>query len=260
MKLASGALLVLLLAPSLEARPDAEKVAAQAVKKFRDEYYRSGATPDEKLKALIDLSNCRHARAAATLSYFLTKGTYDERVIVAGRLGRFQGIDAVPGLLMAAFADKANEKGKGRDVRVVILRSLGDLKAKGAIKLVDKCIEDKDVWIAKAAVEAAGKIREKSSIDALVKTLKRLEGPDGDRGVKIDLFDGELPATGFIDVVNEEERRRAPRPNEKKSTERDVLFGPVQAALTAITRVSFSAPRDWRDWWREKRSKFQVPP
>lgn len=256
---ATGAFLALL---SFPASSQDSKTACQAIKRFDEEYGRPGVSPDERIKAILELSAVKHVKVAQVLAPLLTRATFPERIIIGTELGKFVGVEGVSPLLLSAYAHKSNEKERGRGVRVVLLKSLGELKSPCAVAVVDRSVEDKDVWVSKAAIDAAGKIRVKSSVDILLRALRRIEGPEGDRRVRLELFGSEVPATDVLGVADEELKKKQIQDSEKEQTssERDVLKPALQAALESITRHTGANSKDWQEWWRQKRAKFEVPP
>ncbi len=230
--------------------------AAEAVGRFHREYSRA-TSDDGRIAAVSALAVTRHRIVAAALAPLLVRAPIPVRIVAARELGRFSGIEGAGGPLLGALVDPRNSGANARGVRIEILRSLGALRVREALPAVDRLIEDKDVWTAKAAVDAAGKIRGRSSIDALLRALRRVEGPQGDRGLGLDVYEGDLPATSILGIVEAETRGE---PEDRPKTERELLREPILAALASIAKVSYPGLREWESWWRVRRSRFTVPP
>ncbi len=248
--LASGALLFV-----LAGFPQDGKAVDEALRAFRSDYSRPGVRDEDRIRAVETVSRHRHEKVARALAPLLIQAPLPVRIVTARKLACFQDVPCAADSLHASLVHGRNSGKNGRSVRISILQALGSLKASGAARTVDKLVRDDDVWVAKAAIEAAGKIRAKSSVDVLVQALKRLDGSQGDRDVALDLFEGQIPRTDMRGIILREATGK-----DGSVTERDVLRGPLMAALSSITRMSFSCAREWQSWWQDHRRVFTVPP
>ncbi len=227
-----------------------------AIRKFRADYGRPGARDEDRIRAVDELAAHRHEKVAQVLGPLLTRSTVPVRIVTARRLAGFSGIPGVDESLIGALTHYRNSSKACRGVQITILRALGSLRAAAAAPAVDKLVGSPDVWVAKAAIEAAGRIRSASSVDCLIKALARLEGPNGDREIMIDLFEGELPATSMLAIVKQE----ADEKEKARKTQREVLRDPLIAALSSITKVRFDGFKEWQAWWRTHKRGYVVPP
>ncbi len=253
MILSAGALWALLL---LAGNPlPADEASDAAVAKFRKDYRRT-ATENARTAAVIELAKCRHVRVARILAALIPAETMPLRIAAARELGAFRGVDGVSALLKDALGDKRNAGDKARGVRVMILRSLGNLKAADAAAEVGRRIADKDVWIAKAAVDAAGNIREKSLVDPLIEALRRVEGSAGKLLISADPLAAILPGISITQIIQGSLDGRA---REKEKTEREILQDPIRSALRKITRVDHYTSAGWKKWWSKNKPTFKVP-
>jgi hypothetical protein len=244
----------LLLALAGTAVAGGDSAPDQALKKFHADY-KQASTDDQRVAAVASLAEYRHERVARTLAACLTRVPVTVRIMAARRLGAFEGVDGVGDLLVAALGDRQNLQDKARGVRVEILRSLGTLRAAEAAGVVDRLVSDSDVWVAKAAVDAAGKIRAKTSVEPLIKALLRIEGRQGEKEVMLDLYEGQLPNLSLGGIVkNEAEKQDQPK------TQRQLLKDPLLSALVSITRLNHASGADWQTWWQSQKAKFVVPP
>ena len=103
--------------------------------------------------------------------------------------------------------------------------------------------------MAKAAIEAAGKIRERSSIEPLIEQLKRIEGPMGDCEPAVNpLFEAlkDVTVGGMVEAAV------------KPPSERDLLKNPILGSLRNITRQTFATSKDWEGWWKVNKGSFKV--
>jgi hypothetical protein len=239
-----------LLALSASAADD--KAVDEALKQFKSDYKTSDEADDARIAAVAALSRHRDARVAALLAPLACRATVPVRIIVARELGKFQGVEGVSSALSTALADPRNAGPKERPVRIVLLRSLGALKARDAAPQVNKLIKEKDLWTAKAAIDAAGQIRAKSSIEALLEVYRRVDGPAGNQ-IAVDPLDGQLSLTSWNKLIEDELGKQ-----EKPKTGRELLKDPIRAALGSITRTDHYTYKDWAQWWDKNKAKFKV--
>jgi hypothetical protein len=230
--------------------PQDEKAFLPAIKKFRDEYYKPGAKDDDKIAAINYLAQHRHERIVAELSPLLTEASLPVRMITARMLAQFSSVDTAPRELLNSLKAQANSGKKQACVRIEILRALGNLRYKPAAAELARMVEDREVWVAKAAIDASGRIRGHEAIEPLLKALRRIEGVAGD----VEVF----PLDDIIESVSRGSILK-PDPKQKRPTERDVLREPILAALNAITKQSFPASKEWDTWWSKNKATFRVP-
>ncbi len=251
--LASGTLLFLLAG----AAPLQDGAAVdQAIRKFQADYYRPGVRDEDRIQAVGALAVHRNEKAAGILAPLLAQAPVPVRIAAARALACFSGVPGAAEALLAALVHHRNTGQAARGVQVTILQALGTLRASCAAEAVDKLVESPDVWVAKAAIEAAGKIRSASSVDRLLKALVRLDGPRGDREV-LEPYEDYLPLSSTLQQIIRRERRARDDP---RKSQREVLREPLLNALTSITRKSFSSVKPWQEWWRTHKRNFTVPP
>ena len=247
MKIALGVAALLLL-PGPRPQDAATKAA---LKKFEEDFYRNGAKPEHKIQAVLALCLHKNEHSAKALNNLFSRDHAAVRIVAARELGRFSSVPQAGQTLLAAFRNNANGGNKFAAVRIQLLRGLGDLRVKEASPDVDRLIEDKNVWIAKAAIDAAGKIKSKKSVDVLIDALKRVEGPMGDGQVALNpLIDAfkEITMAGLLGADG----------NERPGSERDLLKQPINTALAAITRMPYSSSKEWDTWWKSNKATFEV--
>jgi hypothetical protein len=225
-----------------------------ALKKFHDDYFRHGARDDDKIVAVRELAQYRHERIVRTLAPLLTEGSFPVRVMTARELGQFGGVDSAPRELLAALRSPSNAGMKGAAVRIEILRGLGGLRYQPAASDVAKLVEDKEVWVAKAAIDAAGKIRASEAMTPLIKSLQRIEGRNGDAETSLNPFDALFPEFPTASTLLRPDARQTA----KRPSEREVLKAPILAALQNISREMFESAKEWDTWWTKRKSNFRL--
>lgn len=227
---------------------DAGVVAVEeALRKLGDAMADPRVGIDEKAAAVIEAAGTRHEKVARAIGTLLTRPSVPLpiRIVAARELGRFDGSDAAAQALLRAVRSSDHAAGKALGVRIEALRGLGRLRARAAAGTVDRLIEDRELWVAKAAIDAAGKIGSLSSVDPLIRALRRVEGPQGDQEiVPGDLFGGDLPGHA---------REGSGSGTSGPRTERALLREPILQALRAITGHEEADARGWAAWWRKRR-------
>jgi hypothetical protein len=249
-KLGAGALL--LFVPIAVVHSQDDPVVESALRKFQEDYYRSSAQEEEKIAAVLALSQIKHDRTARVLSPLMIKASLSVRIVVARELGKYQGAGAAVDGLQAALRAHENQKKPTIGVRIMALRSLGELKAKHAASDVDELISDKELWVAKAAVDASGKIRARSSIEPLIRTLHRIEGPQGAAELAMDPLIEDLHGVTLRGMIRDSVVN-------KPRSERELLSDPIHAALQSITHCEISGAKAWEVWWAKNKKTFVVP-
>jgi len=245
-------MLVVVLA--LPAHSGDDQVIQDALRKFNDEFTRPGAGNDEKIGAIRALAQYHNDRVVKALSPSLSRGSLQVRMSVAHELGGFLGVPAAPEALVVALRAYETSGRKTDGIRIHALRSLGQLKARDAAPDVDKLILDKSHWVQKAAIDAAGLIRVRSSIEPLIKALRRVEGPDGNGEIAVNPLLDELPPVTVAGIIKSTIVEQA-----RPKSERDVLAEPILTSLKGITRATFASAKDWEGWWSKNKPTFKVP-
>lgn len=213
-----------------------------AIRKFQAEFQRSGAKPDDKIAAVKSLAAHPDEAVLRVLSPALCREAAPVRIAIVRELTGFGGVPGTGPALLSALRHPANGGTKHAAVRIMLLRGLGQLKCVDATADVNRLVEDPSVWIAKAAIDAAGRLGQRSSVPALIGALKRIEGPAGTG----------LPNFGILEELEEllPGDEFAKPATAEALTERDVLRRPLMEALQAITGKSLATGREYETWWK----------
>jgi HEAT repeat protein len=229
-----------------------DDVLESALRRFNEEFYRLGASEEERLAAVHALSGRRHEKTVRALSPLLTRSSVPVRILAARVLGGFASLPASSRELRQALRSPANQGKRHSAVRIEVLRALGAHGVKEAVPDVEGLIEDREAWVAKAAVDAAGRLRCPSSVEPLLKALRRIEGPDAEADAGLDPLGRELGDARIDRLVDLGSKA------ERKESQKSVLREPLLAALRAITRQSFDSARAWEAWWAKAKKTFRV--
>jgi hypothetical protein len=250
--LIAGALFGLLAWPI---PPQDDPTFQPAIKTFQDEYTKRKANDEDRILAMRALAQYHHEHIVRVLSPLLTEATIPVRIMTARELGKFTGVDAAGRELLAALRSPANAGKDKAPIRIEALRALGALRYAPASGDTAKLVEDRDVWVAKAAIDASGRIRTPEAMTPLIRALHRIESRNGDAESSLNPFDDlfpEMPTAGTL--LKPDARQTAKRPSE-----RDVLKEPLLAALQSITRQNWESARDWETWWTKRKNSFRLP-
>jgi hypothetical protein len=223
-----------------------------AIIKFNQDYYKSGADLDDKISAVNYLARYRHEKVVRHLAPLLTEASIPVRIIVARAFSQFCGVELASKELLNGLHAQANSGKKQAAVRIEILRSLGNLRYKPASVGIVRFVDEKDVWVAKAAIDASGKIKFPEAIPPLIKALHRIESKEGDAEITVDpldILEGVDPGSIF--------KRDAREP--KRPSVRELLKDPIVDSLRKLTGQSYTAAKDWDTWWQKNRATFKIP-
>lgn len=222
--------------------PPQDPAVKAALRKFNAQFHRSGAKVDEKIAAVKALAAHADEAVLRALMPALTREAPAVRIAIVRELSAFGGVPGTGPALLTALRNPANGGTKHAAVRIMLLRGLGQLKCADAAADVNRLLEDPSIWIAKAAIDAAGRLGQRSSVPPLISALKRIEGPAGTG----------LPYLGVLDEIKEllpDEEFVKPGAAEAL-TERDVLRQPLLQALQTLTGKSLSNGREYDAWWK----------
>jgi len=222
------------------AAPADDEPLQPAIKTFHDDYSKRGAKDEDRILAVRALAQYRHEKI---------------RVMTARELGQFAGVEAASKELLAALRSSSNAGKKETPVRIEILRGLGNLRVGEAAGDVAKLVEDRDVWIAKAAIDAAGKIRTPEAMVPLIRSLRRIESRNGDAETSLNPFDELFPEMITGSPLPRPDARQAA----KRPSEREVLKAPILGALQLITRQTWESAKEWETWWTKRKGSFRLP-
>jgi len=242
MSKAIGALVLLVPLAAWSQAVD-EKGAEEALAKFREGY--KGAASD-RASAVATLAQTQHDKTLSKLGNILM-GDPEASV----RCAAAKGIGTWKESKNKAAATLVNGLAANvrvTEVQVEIFKALGDLEDPVAAPTAHFTFKDKDVKVAKAAIECTGEIRSRDSIKPLVDYLENMERKrdSGGGGAGVGGFGG-LP--GGAGGGDDPQTRRAKE-----------LIPALNKALQSITLERYSNPKDWEVWWKRNEATFKVPP
>ena len=222
-----------LLASVLIAALGDEKEADQAIQTFKS----AMKSPElvVRVSAVAELGRCGHEKVIKVLGLFLVTDDKSVRVAAARALGRFTIKKLqICSLLSEALAANLKEP----EVRAAALIALKDLRQEAALGPAHRYLDDRDAQVAEAAIDITGTIRARSSIEPLIRLMKRL----------VSSGDGYSSGDGSFEVPADEQLRRRARQ----------LQTAARKALRSITGESWTSIEEWEAWWKRNAATFTV--
>lgn len=218
----------------------------EALEKFKVAYKSKDVA--ERASAVAHLARTQHDKVIARLGALLVVDDVTVRIEAAKGISGATGDLKKKGaaLLARAFGPNAGQP----LVSKALVEALETLQDGLGYAILKANLRSPDVSTSRAAIEAAGEIRDKSFVAPLIELLKALEasarealntGP-GARTVT----GGGLPGVGGpVGDPDAPKRARLLTPIARKS-------------LEGITQQSFKYVREWEEWWRRNEADFKV--
>jgi hypothetical protein len=217
------------------------KEADQALEKFKSAY--KSDYPSERVKAIQELSQVQHDKIAKRLGSLLGQDEREVRVAAAAALGEYKENKK---LIVATLLNGLGGNAKLPEVQDAILGALGKLQDDSAYGPLRKLWDQKDLRMAKAAIQTTGQIRCKGAIEPMIKLLEKFEKdtkdpPDLGGGGGF----GDLPDVGG----------GTPDPNYTRAVE---LKPVVLEALRVTTNEPWPTSTEWWKWWVKHAKSFKI--
>ncbi|HUR38147.1 MAG TPA: HEAT repeat domain-containing protein [Planctomycetota bacterium] len=217
---------------------------AEALDKFKTDYKAKDVAA--RAAAVEELAKTPSPKVCLRLGALLGADGPEVRVAAAKGL-MLQQADkkhAIPFLLNGAAANA-----KDPVVLTAIVTALGAMRDEAGAAEVNRQLRADNPDLAKAAVEAAGRIRSATSFDPLIKSLKDCEAilkprDPNDTGAQ---FGNDVTRMGTSSALNAREVR-----------ERATALKPeIIKTLREMAKVSCQDAKDWEDWWKEHRGTWK---
>lgn len=239
-------LLSLLLAQANDPAPK-EASATEALEKFKTAYKSKEAS--DRALAATELAKTPHEKVYAKLAALLVVDDMTVRIAAAKGLGTATGDHRkkASAALSKSFGPNAGEP----FVSAALVDALESIQGGLGIAVVKANLRSMDAATSRAAIEAAGQVRDKSFVSPLIDHARFLEaasreatnvGPNGRT-----VTGGGLPGVGGT-VGDPDAPKRA-----------KLLVPLIHKSLAAITRQDFRAVADWQEWWRRNEADFTIP-
>lgn len=240
--------LLLAAALFLQADPPPSKESVKdALDKFAKAY--KSKEPSERATAVTEVSKTLDEKVVAKLTALLV---VDDRTV---RIAAAKGLSGVTGDLRKK-AVTAMGRAFGPNVAeplvvIAIVESMETMQDGLGYAVLKANLRSPDVATSKAAIEAAGTIRDKSFVSPMIEHARYLEaaareasnvGPGG----RTVVGGGMIPGGASPGDPDAPKRARA-------------LVPLLQKSLELITQQTFKSFTDWATWWRREEPDFKVP-
>ena len=188
-----------------------------------------------RVAAVSELGACRHERTMRVLAGCLVTDDKAVRVAAARALGAF---DLKKPQASVMLAEGLVPNGREPEVQAAILKGLKDLGQESALVQAYRFLDDRNLSVAEAAVEITGAVRSRSSVDPLIRLMRK----------QASAGDGYTSGDGRFDVPPDEQLRERGRK----------LQAAAVKALQSITAEKWSTAGEWEAWWKRNSATFRV--
>ena len=220
------------------------------LKEFKQAYVKAGKSDSARASAVRSLGLAPHAKTLSALSQVLLgDGSGQEvqnvRIAAAETIGA--SFAKVPNAWTPLATVARNRDRKIPEVRISAVKAMGQLADPKSLSALQNFVDDKPFEMAKEAVDALAKVRDRSSVPLLIKQLREVERvPD-------DALLPELPfnGLGFGGVVADDARN-------EQVVRRKVLYNPTLDTLKSLTGQDFTSYKEYQKWWSANGSTFKV--
>lgn len=230
------ALLAFVLLAQAAAQDDKAAID-EAIKRFNKAF----ANPNSSARAtaVLELSKTPHDRTLKSILPLLTSDVSDVRAAAAKGLVEFADWKKV---VTPSLTGALQPNAKDAKVQTAILDALGKMMDPMALPTVHGSFKEPDVRVTKAAIAAAGTMRQKDSMDALLDLQREVQkwlknnqsGPyRDDKGQQGDA-------------------------NACKSRLEDIQKTIIKA-YQDITKEKWATANEWDIWWTKKKANFEIP-
>jgi len=233
------AVLVLGLAAALGGQDD------KAVEEAIDAFKAGIKSPSEadRVTAVNDLAKVHHAKTLQRLSSLLATDGPTVRIAAARGISGFVELKKQASNVLTA-AMGANLK--DATVLAALYECLGKLDEDSSLPTLHRGFDEKELSVAKSAIQATGQVASPLSIDPLIALLTKLEKLSKSSG-GVD-YTAPVPGGGSSVTVRSEDNPA------KRAQE---LIPVVNKTLNEITRESNGSAETWSAWWAKNKATFK---
>ena len=231
--------------------PVRKKAIEDKIKAFNKAYAEGVKEKDagqsKRVAALRDLMTEQDPKIQKILGTCIDKDASEVRLVAIEGIGMYEHDAAAAKLLIAGLGNGANKKEP--IIRAAILRALGAVGDPASVKTVNDAVADKDLAVAAAAAEAAGRIRAKSSVDVLLTEFRKLDAFQPPPAPK------QAP-TPPAPRAGQPAPAPGPSPADEMMERKAALIQPIKSALMEIARQQYDTFKEWDAWWKKAKSSF----
>jgi len=227
---------ILALVLLLQAADDKAAVDA-AVKSFSKAV--ANPNPSARATAILELSKTPADRTLKAILPYLNQDVTDVRIAAAKAMTEFGDWKK---LVTPSLAGALESNGKDAKVVSAILDSIGKLADPASLQTVHAKFREPDARVAKAAIAAAGTMRQKESMDALVELQKDVQK-----------FLKNKQAGPYRDDKGQ------PGDDAAAKARLDDIQKTIIKAFQDITKERWATANEWEIWWGKKKATFEIP-
>jgi HEAT repeat protein len=223
-----------------------ETSVTEALEKFKTAY--KAKDPSGRAIAVTELAKTPHEKVYAKLGALLVLDDMTVRIAAAKGLGTAAGENRKKAVNFLSHAFPANAGAPL--VLSALVEAMETMQDGLGYAILKANLKSPDPQTSRAAIEAAGQIRDKSFVSPLIDHARFLEaasrealntGPGGRT-----VTGGGLPGVGGV-VGDPDAPKRA-----------RLLVPLIHKALESITKQAFKTVAEWADWWRRSEADFKV--
>ena len=246
--------LALLLLLTLQADKQAEEAAGAAVAAC-EQVFSKTKDSNPRAEAINTMAQTQHEKVLAKLLIYLSdpdKGV--KLAAVAGTLS-FQG--APPELKRLANKNlarslEAGANAKDIDFRVAVTNALGTMKDESSVTTLKTLLDDKNLKVATAAVNACVALRQKPLLEALMQQQRECE--------KTAKAAGDFAAPkGKKPTSARKDPNAPPDPEVVKYERAAMLVTLIPPAVQQLTGQDLKSGAEMEAWWAKNRTSFTIP-
>jgi len=218
----------------------------EALEKFKTAYKSKEAS--DRALAATELAKTPHEKVYAKLGALLVVDDMTVRIAAAKGLATAAGENRKKAVNFLSHAFPANAGAPL--VSAALVESMETMQDGLGYAVLKANLQSPDPQTSRAAIEAAGEIRDKSFVAPLIDRARFLEaasrealntGPGGRT-----VTGGGLPGVGGT-MGDPDAPKRA-----------RLLVPLIHKSLESITKQAFKTVAEWADWWRRSESDFKV--
>jgi HEAT repeat protein len=225
--------------------PD-EAAVKDALEKFKTAY--KAKEPSDRAMAVAELAKTPHDKVIVKLGALLVVDDMTVRIAAAKGLAAATGDNRKKAVtfLSRAFGPNAGDP----FVPAALVEALETMQEELGYAVLKANLKSPDSATSRAAIEAAGQIRDKSFVAPLIEHARFLEaaareatnvGPGGRT-----VTGGGIPGVGGV-VGDPDAPKRA-----------RLLVPLIHKSLESITKQSFKTVNEWTEWWKKNEADFKA--
>lgn len=215
---------------------------ASAIAKFKADMAKAKGPADQSA-AFTDLGRTQDEKTLAILTPYVTgpEGLRKPAILAVSCFTEHQK-KVVPILLKSLQTNQTDSIAVS-----AALEGLGKIGDESVAPTLHKYFPDKNLFVAKAAIAAAARIRQAASIEPLIQALRAQEKALANAG------SGSVGGNNIPGLNG-----GAIKPDASIRSSAEKLQTEANASLNKITRQDYKTSADWQKWWDANKATFKV--